>query len=139
MVAVVSGNGLGLFNTSLTQLGMTWGGPAGLGQNGMSQGVNIASGNLVLQDQDESLSVRGFSTGLVRTYNSLGTVAGQGQDGFITGYERKVALGTGTVGAAGSTMILTAGDGQTQTFAYTPATARAACTPAPPVTALTTP
>ncbi|MGH8049496.1 MAG: hypothetical protein ACREPB_02430, partial [Arenimonas sp.] len=121
MVAVVSGNGLGLFNTSLTALGGLQGGPAGLGGRAGSQVVNIANGNLILQDQDENLSVRGFNSSFLRTYNSRGTVAGMGQDGFVTGYERKVALTSGSLNVAGSQMTLSTGDGQTQVFTYSSA------------------
>ncbi|MGH8105261.1 MAG: hypothetical protein ACREO2_03015, partial [Arenimonas sp.] len=117
MVAVVSGNGLGLFNTSLTDLGGLQGGLAGLGTRG-SQVVNITNGNLILQDQDESLFVRGLSTGVLRTYNSRGTVAGMGQDAWMTGYERKVALTSGTLNQAASQMTLYTGDGQAQVFTY---------------------
>ena len=122
MVAVVSANGLGLFNSSLTQLGTLFGGQAGIGQSGASQMVNIANGNLLLQSVDDSLDVRGFDTQLVRTYNSQGIVSGVGQDGFITGYERSVALKSGTVNTAGSVMTLSTGDGQTITFTYSAST-----------------
>ena len=115
MVAVYTGSGLGLFNTSLTQLGNAGGGR--IGQGASSQYVNLSTGNLVVQDLDESLLVRGFGASLLRTYNSRGSVAGQGQDGWVTGYERSLAL-NGTLNAAGSTMVLTTGDGQTVAFAW---------------------
>ncbi|GAA4798967.1 putative Ig domain-containing protein [Lysobacter hankyongensis] len=115
MVAVYTGNGLGLFNTSLTQLGNAGGGR--IGQGASSQYVNLATGNLVVQDLDESLLVRGFGASLLRTYNSRGTVAGQGQDGWITGYERRLSLNN-TLNTVGSTMVLTTGDGQTVAFAW---------------------
>ena len=118
MVAVVSGNGLGLINSSFTALGGAQGSNLLLGQSRTLQAVNLASGNLILQDQDESLSVRGFSTNFLRTYNSQGTVAGVGQDGWVTGYERKVALTSGTLNVAGSKMTLYTGDGQSQIFTY---------------------
>ena len=117
MVAVVSGNGLGLFNTSFTQLGTSLWGQAGMGQSRESQYVNIATGNLVLQDWDERITVRGFDATLLRTYNSLGTVGGAGQDGFITGYERSLIL-SGTLNNAASTVVLQTGDGQSITFKY---------------------
>jgi hypothetical protein len=119
MVAVVSGNGLGLFNTSLTQLGFGLG-SSSLGQSREQQLVNIATGNLILQDQDENLTVRGLNTSFLRTYNSRGTVTGAGQDGFVTGYERNLVLtGTpATLNTAGSTMTMNTGDGQSVIFAY---------------------
>ncbi|MFZ2752515.1 MAG: DUF6531 domain-containing protein, partial [Lysobacteraceae bacterium] len=117
MVAVFTGTGLGLFNTSMTQLGGASWGSGGLGQLRGGQSVNLSTGNLVLQELDESLLVRGLSAGLLRTYNSRGTVGGQGQDGWVTGFERNVTLG-GTLNAAGSTVSLTTGDGQTLVFTY---------------------
>ncbi|MGH8049201.1 MAG: DUF6531 domain-containing protein, partial [Arenimonas sp.] len=116
MVAVVSGNGLGLFNTSLTALGGSQGGPAGLGGRAGSQVVNITNGNLILQDQDETLSVRGFSTSVLRTYNSRGTVAGTGQDGWKTGFERRVEIAAEK--QANPSMLIHSGDGSTQYFRY---------------------
>ncbi len=118
MVAVFTGNGLGLYNSSLTQLGLGLGDSAGLGQSRTRQYVNVASGNLVLQDQDESLVVRGLNTTLLRTYNSRGSVAGSGADGFVTGYERRVALTAGMLNDIGSQMTLSTGDGQDVVFTW---------------------
>ena len=117
MVAVVSGNGLGLFNTSFTQLGTGLWGQAGIGQSRESQYVNIATGNLILQDWDELISVRGFDATALRTYNSQGTVSGIGQDGFITGYERSLVL-SGSLNNVNSTVTLQTGDGQSVVFKY---------------------
>src|SRR5687768_16474668 len=108
MVAIVSGNGLGLSGTSMTQLGLGFGGSSGIGQSRGGQYVNIATGNLMLRDLDESILVRGFDASFLRTYNSRGTVGGAsgvGQDGFVTGYERRVSL-TGTLNQANSIMTL---------------------------------
>lgn len=55
MVAVIAGNGLGLGNTSLTQLGQTSGGQPNIGQAGVGQYLNLATGNLILQSTDEGL------------------------------------------------------------------------------------
>ena len=121
MVAVFSGNGLGLFRSSLTQLGFGLGGQAGLGQSRESQYVNLASGNLVLQGQDEVMTWQGLSVGLIRTYNSQGTWntnSDVGLDGFVTGFERSVALTKGRLGKGGSEMSLRSGDGSTVAFKY---------------------
>ena len=117
MVAVFTGMGLGLYNTSYTQLGTAFGSNVGIGQSRESQYVNLATGNLVLRDLDETLLVRGMNAAFLRTYNSRGVVSGTGQDGWITGFERNVSL-TGTLNAAGSTMTLTTGDGQSVVFAF---------------------
>ena len=60
MVAVVAGTGLGLFNTSFTQLGGASGGSPTVGQSGERHYVNLANGNLVLQDVDETILTRGL-------------------------------------------------------------------------------
>lgn len=77
MVAVVAGNGLGLFNASNNILGGA--GVLGLGALGQAGGralVNAATGNLILQGLDEQLSGRGADLTLLRTYNSRGVVEG---------------------------------------------------------------
>lgn len=61
------GNGLGLGNTSLTQLGQTSGGQPAIGQAQLGQYLNLATGNLVLQNADEGLIVDGLSLNLLRT------------------------------------------------------------------------
>lgn len=118
MAAVISGNGLGLFNSSL-QAGLGLGSDARLGAQGSTrQYVNIANGNLVLQGQDEQLLFRGMSIGQLRTYNSQGLPSQVGADGWLTGFERRVELLAGTVNSAGSIMRLHTGDGAFQDFAY---------------------
>jgi len=118
MSAVFTGNGLGLFNTSLSQLGYGLGGGAGVGQGRDSQYVNAATGNLVWQSSDEHLVFRGLGVNLTRTYNSLGLLSEVGADGWVTGFERRVALQGGVFNAAGSVMRRFSGDGSYQDFAY---------------------
>ncbi|MBD9477439.1 putative Ig domain-containing protein [Pseudoxanthomonas sp. PXM02] len=116
MSAVFTGNGLGLFNTSLSQLG--YGGGAGVGQGRDAQYVNVATGNLVWQGNDEHLVFRGLSVGLNRTYNSRGQLADSGADGWITGFERRVAMHSGSFNTAGSVIRRHTGDGSYQDFTY---------------------
>ena len=119
MVAVIAGNGLGLLGTSLQQLGMGLGGNAGLGRSGASQYVNVATGNLILQGQDERLIEQGLLAGLVRTYNSLGATGDVGsQGGWLLGLDRKLGAVTGTLNAAGSTMTRDRGDGEEEVFTF---------------------
>lgn len=118
MVAVVSGNGLGLFATSLTQIGAGLGGGSSIGGSRADQHVNVATGNLILTGWDESLFGHGMATGLVRTYNSQGTFVQAGADGWQTGYERTVRLASGTVNTAGSTVERATADGGVVTYAW---------------------
>ncbi|MFZ5636609.1 MAG: DUF6531 domain-containing protein, partial [Pseudomonadota bacterium] len=121
MVAVFTGTGLGLFNSSLTQLG---GASGGIGQSREGQYVNLATGNLVLQAFDESVLTRGLPIGFVRTYNSRGLVteAGRqtqiGADGWLHAFERKVSGPTGSVNTAGSTVTRALGDGTEVVYAW---------------------
>ncbi|WP_195763584.1 DUF4214 domain-containing protein, partial [Duganella guangzhouensis] len=71
MVAIVSGNNNGLLNSSAGVLGQQ--GLLGNALHGSSQEgvfVNIATGNLSLQDQDGFLAAAGINLALTRTYNS---------------------------------------------------------------------
>ncbi|MGH8075785.1 MAG: DUF6531 domain-containing protein, partial [Lysobacter sp.] len=99
----------------MTQIGA---GSGRTGPSGDNQYVNVATGNLMLQGQDEQLQFRGLSVGQVRTYNSLGLATQVGGDGWLTGFERKVELRSGTLNAAGSVMRLHVGDGAFQDFTY---------------------
>ena len=116
MVAVISGNGLGLGNTSLTQLGQTSGGSASLGQAANSSYVNTATGNLVLQSNDEGLLFDGLPLNVLRTYNSLGQL--NGNDGWSYGFSRTVNSLTGTLDTAGSTITRTDDDGSSVVYTY---------------------
>ncbi|WP_343821154.1 LysM peptidoglycan-binding domain-containing protein [Dyella marensis] len=114
MVAVIAGNGLGLTNTSLSQLGQTQGGAASLGQAHGMQYANIASGNLVLQGQDESLLFDGTPLNFLRTYNSQQA----SNHGWLLGFTRHVGGLSGTLNAAGSTVTRTDDDGSAVAYAY---------------------
>ncbi|HBZ45914.1 MAG TPA: hypothetical protein DEO93_01030 [Stenotrophomonas sp.] len=118
MSAVFTGNGLGLFNSSLAQLGTSLGSGAGVGQGRNSQLVNLATGNLIWQSTDEHIVFRGLAVGMNRTYNSQGQLADVGADGWTTGFERRVVLLTGAFNAAGSVMRRYTGDGGHQDFTY---------------------
>jgi large repetitive protein len=89
MAGVISGNGLGWFNGSMTQLGRSLGGRAGIGQSNESAYVNVANGNLVLSGRDEQVQFRNLGLDYVRTYNSQG-VASAGSDAWLFGFESKL-------------------------------------------------
>lgn len=110
MVAIVAGNGLGLFNTSLNSLG---GGSQGQGSLGQSSGqalVNISNGNLVLRFTDEQLSGLGQDLLHTRTYNTRGDFSDGDGDGWRWDAERSVTL-VGALNTAGSQMVRVTGDG----------------------------
>ena len=115
MAAVFTGNGLGLFGADWGSLP---GGDARMGQGPDRQSINLATGNLVLQAQDEQLLFRGLSIGQVRTYNSLGLSGQVGSDGWFTGFERHVELLSGALNQTGSIMRRHVGDGSVQDFEY---------------------
>src|SRR4051812_26400609 len=112
MVAVVSGNSLGLLNTSLNVLGAqgALGQPA-QGRAGERVYVNAATGNLVVQNRDELVAGRGPDLSLLRTYNSQGLLNDDNGDNWRLGVYRKVYNLAGTVNTAGSTVTRAAEDG----------------------------
>jgi len=116
MVAVIAGNGLGLGNTSLTQLGQGLGSQATIGQGNVAQVVNSATGNLVLQTQDEGLVFDGLSLNVLRTYNSQGQLTGSA--GWQFGFSRSIGGLTGTLDTVGSTVTRTADDGSAVVYVY---------------------
>jgi YD repeat-containing protein len=73
VVAIVSGNSLGLSLTSSATLGQrgTFGN-AGQGSTNEQVFVNVSNGNLVVQDRDDILMDKGDNLVALRTYNSLG-------------------------------------------------------------------
>ena len=108
MVAVVNGSGLGLF----TSLGSN--GSAGLGQTRERVFVNSTTGNLIIQNVDELLSASGNDLAITRTYNSLGLVDGDNNDGWRIGVLRSLSIiGSAT---APDRIVKTFGDGAQITY-----------------------
>lgn len=119
MVAIVSGNSLGLNLTSMATLGRDGvTGGAGAGRNGQLAYVNVANGNLVLQNQDDYLASRGLDAVAVRTYNSQGLLNDDNGDNWSSGAWLQPLILAGTLGAAGSTIQRTDGDGSVSTYTY---------------------
>ncbi len=71
-VAIVSGEALGLFHSSASQLGTTG---TGFGAAGDQLYVNANTGNLVIQRQDQVVKGHGVDASVVRTYNSQGNLS----------------------------------------------------------------
>jgi YD repeat-containing protein len=119
MVEIVSGNQLGLVNSSITLLGSGGGvGNAQLGQNGDQVFLNGATGNLVIESTDEILAAAGSDLSLIRTYNSQGLMNDANGDNWRLSVDRRVYGLTGTVNTAGSTITKQFGDGGEVVYTY---------------------
>ncbi|MCF2860455.1 hypothetical protein L1286_23610, partial [Pseudoalteromonas sp. SMS1] len=112
MGIVFSSEGLGLFNSTLA-------GGAGkqIGQSNESVFVNAATGNLVIQGQDENITGLGQGLGVVRTYNSLGGFDGDNNDQWRLGFLKKISL-EGSQNSSSSVVTRTTADGFEQRFTY---------------------
>ncbi|WP_211473823.1 LysM peptidoglycan-binding domain-containing protein [Collimonas humicola] len=119
MVAIVSGNSLGVSLTSLNTLGQRGAlGAATQGRNGELTYVNVFSGNLVLQDRDDLLVNHGIDITALRTYNSQGKFSDDNGDNWSNGvYKQQLRL-SGVLLAAGSSIIRTGRDGSESTYLY---------------------
>jgi len=119
MVAVVSGAGLGLFGSSVSALGGTGAsGNAGVGRGNDRVFVNSATGNLVIQSQDEVLKALGLDLALIRTYNSQGLLNDDNADNWRLGVHQRVYMLSGTPNAAGSVVAKLFGDGREVLYTY---------------------
>ncbi|TFY97069.1 LysM peptidoglycan-binding domain-containing protein [Ramlibacter humi] len=117
MVAIISGMRAGLNLSSREVLGQSGViGSAQSGRNGQGVYVNVAKGLLVVQNQDDYLAARGIDAGLLRTYNSKGSLNDDNGDGWLSGMQKLVV--TGTVGAAGSTVTRVGADGSAAVYAW---------------------
>ncbi|WP_428413399.1 hypothetical protein, partial [Legionella sp.] len=76
MTQTITGNGLGIYGSSIGLGGHATHGSASLGQGGESAYVNAANGNLILRHSDGFLADIGFGFDLFQTYNSLGERGG---------------------------------------------------------------
>lgn len=119
MVAIVTGKGAGIGNSSLNLLGAGGQlGNAGLGRAGESAYVDAATGNLLLTTVDEMLVGRGPDVVGSRTYNSQGAWDGDNNDQWRIGFYQRVTGLTGSYGAAASTVKRTDWDGSEVTYTW---------------------
>lgn len=93
-------------------------GTASTGRNREQAYVNAATGNLVVQQIDDSLSALGLNLTLARTYNSQGVVDGDNNDNWRIGVYERVYNLTGTRNTTGSTVTKTFGDGADVVYTY---------------------
>lgn len=125
MVAIVSGNNLGVSLSSLGTLAKwTSQGAAGQGRSGEQSYVNAATGNLVLQDYDDGLVSHGNGYSAVRTYNSQGTLNDDNGDNWSNGFYRQQMVVSGALMAAGSSIVRTGQDGSQATYVFDTASQR---------------
>ncbi|EUJ10338.1 Rhs family protein [Methylophilaceae bacterium 11] len=119
MVAVVTGNNLGLVAGSAGVLGNSGQlGSAATGRGGDIAFVNASTGNLTIQRQDELLIGMGPDIGIVRTYNSQGIFDFDNNDNWQISLYRRVFGLTGGLGVANSTVKRTAADGAELIYTY---------------------
>src|SRR4030095_6593196 len=119
MAAVISAASLGISNSSLVLLGAQGQlGSAAQGRAGERVYVNAATGNLVIQGQDEILVGRGPDGAFFRTYNSQGLLDDDNHDNWRLGLYRSVYGLTGSVNTAGSTVRRVDADGAEAIYTY---------------------
>ena len=119
MVAIVSGNSLGLSNTSAAVLGQN--GLIGEAADGATKDaaiVNVSNGNLVLQSDDDFLAGQGLDIDSVLTYNAQGSANEGNGFGWSMSMIKQVGNLTGTVNTASSTITRTDGDGSQVVYTY---------------------
>ena len=120
MVAIVGGEGLGLYNGSLTQLnGYGSSGRSKLGGGTDGAFINVVNGNLVIQGRDDYLAATGADWAWMRTYNSRGLVAddiGGAADNWLMAHQRRLNIVLGLLGAVTSITRVNE-DGHKSTFA----------------------
>lgn len=112
MVAIVTGNGLGLERSSAWVLGSRGQlGQADLGRADENVYVNAANGNLVIRDRDEMLIGVGLDSPVERTYNSQGAFTDDNGDNWRAGAARQVKDLIGPVNTGGSAVTRVDWDG----------------------------
>ncbi|MHA3081857.1 LysM peptidoglycan-binding domain-containing protein [Acinetobacter sp. ANC 5383] len=116
MVAIVSGNGLGLLNSSFNNLGKKGvQGNANMGQAQLQNYVNLADGNLIIRQLDQNLEATGKNIQSTQTYNSKGILS---EDVQWSGEWSKRLILVGNINEAGSKILVTAEDGHQVSFKF---------------------
>jgi YD repeat-containing protein len=116
MVAIVTSANFGLQNSSATILGSAGQvGDSRLGQAGSRVTVNAATGNLVVQNQDEMLFGRGLDAGIATNYNSQASYT---SNDWQLSSSRMTNTLAGTVNTGGSTIRHYTGDGSYITYTW---------------------
>ena len=119
MVAIVSGNGLGLSLGSLAVLGSPGTvGTAPSGRNGEAGFVNVSTSNLILRSQDELLVARGADRQVLRTYNSQGRLNDDNGDNWAMGFYAQQLRLVGVRNTVGSSLVRTDRDGAEASYVF---------------------
>ncbi|WP_379551794.1 LysM peptidoglycan-binding domain-containing protein [Qipengyuania sp. DGS5-3] len=120
MTAIFTGLGSGFTRGSANILGGAGQiGGGTLGRAGENISVNAATGNLLINQQDEFLTGRGLDIGISRTYNSLAELSdGDNGDQWQQSTHRRVFGLSGGEGATGSTIKRQGGDGSSITYTW---------------------
>lgn len=117
MAAIVISNTLGLSANARALAGLQ-AGEAAAGKSGESIYVNAATGNLIVQGQDELLASRGLDIHVLRTYNSQGTLDGDNNDKWRIGFYRQIRSLSGAPNTPGSSVVRVDADGAEQTYTW---------------------
>ena len=115
MIDVVSGSGLGLFNSQKDDLRRASVDLAA-GHNRIT--VNSATGNLVIDHQDQTLFGNALNLQLTRVYNSQGRFDDDNQDQFRFDVNRRVLNLEGSLNQIGSSVQRVNGDGNLARFTW---------------------
>ncbi|MBU2713255.1 hypothetical protein, partial [Zooshikella harenae] len=115
MVAVVAGQGLGLYNNSLTGLN---GQSSALGQGNNRVFINHNTGNLIIQHYTDDLASKGLNTSLLQTYNSQGQSNDPRNQPWLLGLNRYISELPEVPNEAGSLLVKRNGDGSESIYRY---------------------
>jgi hypothetical protein len=119
MVGIFTGLGTGLERGSATVLGSAGLlGSAAQGRGGEGIFVNAATGNLLLNRQDEFLVGLGPDVAIARTYNSQAVLTDDNNDRWRQSTDRRVFGLVGTLNTAGSTVHRVSADGSDITYGW---------------------
>lgn len=119
MVAIMTGNGLGLERGSGSVLGSRGAlGTSAFNRYGENVTVNAATGNLVIHRNDEILIGVGPDNAITRSYNSLGAMTDDNGDNWQLNAQRRVTNLTGTVNTAGSAVTRIDWDGSNTVYTW---------------------
>jgi hypothetical protein len=120
MTIITGGHGLGLQDGSYALLNRNDTTSRGTLGHGVESFVNVANGNLLLQEVDAFLPSQGEDFRLIRTYDSRGKL-GSGSDGWILSTAVTLSSHQDKLANSQTSYTVTYGDGSTSEFALSDA------------------